>query len=881
MSQTHTHGQEQQQRRQQQDTNESGGGLRRRALFGALAAGAVAARITISPDAAQAAATTAATASSTTAGTSTDAATRAAQLVAQMTLDEKLAMVHGSGFASGAYAGSVPANTRLGIPQLVLGDGPDGVGNGSVGVTQWPAAANQASSWDVDLIDDFGKAYGAEQAGKGRNIALAPTINILRRPNWGRAFETYTEDPHLNGALAASLIAGVQSNHVIATVKHFAGNNQEVARTTINDIVSRRALETIYYPGFRSAVQQGGVGAVMGSYNKINGYYACENAASLTDALRGEWGYTGFVMSDWYATHSTVAAANAGLDMEMPDDSFFGAALKTAVQNGQVSTATLDTMVTRILTSMLRIGLFEYPTPDPSTVVDTIVSTAAHLDLATRLSEQGTVLLKNDRGQLPLDPARLRSIAVIGDAASTNPKTAGGGSASVNASAAVVSPLAGITSRAGDGVTVTYARGTLGTAALTPIPSSALTPSSGSGNGLTGTYYPAADFTGTPIGTEVDGNLDFTGTPSIVGSATTWSAVWTGTLTAPATGDYRFCVSGGGTATLFVDGTTVVSFINGYDAVFNGLIHLTAGSHAIRVTFTPTTADYFSGSGLQVGWQPQEDLLIAEAVAAARAADVAIVVVGDATSEGMDRYSLALPADQDKLIEAVAAVNPRTIVVLNTSAAVLMPWLNRVPSVLEAWYGGQNAGTALASILFGDVNPSGKLAHTFPASDQQGPARTTAEYPGADGNVHYDEGILVGYRWYDAKDLKPLFAFGHGLSYTTFRYSDLQVGEPDRNGDVRVSVTVANTGRRAGAEVAQLYLSSPEAADEAPKQLKGFTKVSLQPGERRELTFALDRQDFATWSDAAGGWTVFPGRYTVQVGAASDDLHLRGQVAIS
>ena len=842
----------------------------RRAFVGAVATGAVTARLAV-----------AGAAQAQTVESAQSAAGRAQQFVAQMTLDEKIAMVHGAGFpVTGAYAGEIPANTRLGIPALILGDGPDGVGNGSVGVTQWPAGANQASTWDVNLVGAFGRAYGAEQAGKGRNVALAPTINILRRPNWGRAFETYTEDPYLNGAMAVALIAGVQSNHVIATVKHFAGNNQEVQRTTINDVVSRRALETIYYPGFRAAVQQGGVGAVMGSYNKVNGYYSCENPAALTGALRQEWGFTGFVMSDWFATHSTVASATAGLDMEMPDDEYFGDTLKSAIESGDVPAATLDSMVGNILTSMLRIGLFDYPTPDPSTVANTNVSTAAHLELATSLSEQGTVLLKNDRALLPLDPRHVRSIAVIGDAASTNPKTAGGGSAVVNPSQPVVSPLAGMTARAGSGVTVTYARGTLGTGALTPIPSSALIPASGTGNGLTGTYYPTADFTGTPIATQVDANLDFTGTPSVVGSATTWSAAWTGTLTAPATGDYRFCVSGGGTATLEIDGTTVVSFLNGYDAVFNGLIRLSAGSHAIRATFTPTTADYFSGSGLQVGWQPQEDLLIAEAVAAARAADVAIVVAADATSEGMDRYSLALPADQDKLIAAVAAVNPRTIVVLNTSAAVLMPWLGHVPAVVEAWYGGQNAGSALAAILFGDVNPSGKLAHTFPASDRQGPARTPAEYPGVDGDVHYDEGILVGYRWYDAKDLRPLFAFGHGLSYTTFRYNDLRIGVPDKQDRVRVSVTVANTGRRAGAEVAQLYVSSPAAAEEAPKQLKAFAKVALSPGERRSLSFTLDRTAFSAWSDAAGGWTLFPGRYSIQVGGSSDDLPLRGNVLL-
>jgi beta-glucosidase len=851
--------------------------LSRRGFVGAVAAGAAIAAVAAEAPAARAAPAPSAPVS----GTATAAAARARQLVAQMTLDEKIAMVHGQGFpTTGTYAGSVPANARLGIPALILGDGPDGVGNGSVGVTQWPAAANQASTWDAALVGAFGRAYGAEQFGKGRNVALAPTINILRRPNWGRAFETYTEDPYLNGVLAAALIQGVQQNHVIATAKHFAGNNQEVQRFTVNDVVSRRALEEIYYPGFKASVQQGGTGAVMGAYNKVNGLYSCENPAALADALRGEWGFTGFVMSDWFATHSTAASANAGLDMQMPDDSFFGAALKAAVQGGQVPAAQLDTMVADILTSMLRIGLFDHPAPDPASVASADVSTAQHLDLATRLSEQGTILLKNDRALLPLDPRRIRSVAVIGDAASTNPKTAGGGSAAVTPSQPVVSPLAGITARAGGRVTVTYARGTLGTGVLDPIPSSALTPASGTGHGLTGTYYATADFTGTPLGTEVDANLDFTAAPAIVGSAGTWSAVWTGTLTAPAAGDYRFCVSGGGSATLSIDGTTVVTFVNGYEAVFNGLIHLTAGAHRVKATFVPTAADFFSGSGLHVGWQPQEDLLVAEAVAAARAADVAVVFAADATSEGMDRHTLALPADQDRLIAAVAAANPRTVVVLNTSAAVLMPWLDRVPAVLEGWYGGQNAGTALARILFGDVNPSGKLAHTFPASDHQGPARTADEYPGDGTNVYYDEGILVGYRWFDAKGLRPLFAFGHGLSYTTFRYGDLRVGAPDRNGRVQVSATVTNTGSRSGAEVAQLYLSSPAAADEPPKQLKAFAKVTLAPGQSTPVGFTLDRAAFSAWSDRAGGWTVFPGWYGIAVGGSSDSLPLRGRVRI-
>ncbi|MBR7833462.1 glycoside hydrolase family 3 C-terminal domain-containing protein [Actinospica durhamensis] len=827
-----------------------------------------------------------ATFSSTAASPAVDAAhARAVDLVGQMSLDDKIALVHGIGFGGGGdYAGATVANTALGIPALILGDGADGVGNGATGVTQWPVDANQASTWDPELVQTYARAMGAEHRAKGRSVALGPTVNILRRPTWGRAFETFTEDPYLNGQLAVAAIRGIQQEKVIATVKHFACNNQEVLRNSINVVVSRRALEEIYYPAFKAAVQQGGVGAVMAAYNQVNGYYNCENEAGLTGALRDEWGYAGFVMSDWFAQHSTVASAQAGLDMEQPDDSYYGAALKSAVQVGTVSTATLDAMVTRILTSMIQVGVFDDPPVDPSTVDSLDVASAEHLALATKLSEQGTVLLKND-GVLPLDARRLRSIAVIGDAASTNPKTGGLGSPAVNPSTAVVTPLQGITARAGAQVDVTFTQGTLGLAALTTVPGSALTPASGSGNGLTGTYYATDDFSGTPLGTEVDPGLDFTATPALVGSATTWSAQWTGTLAAPAAGDYRFSVTSSGNVVLKIDGHTVVTYTSGYESVFNGLIHLAKGPHAIEVSYVNTGTSFFGfvpPMSLQVGWQPQEDLLIAAAAAAARAADVAVVYAYDYASEGMDRSTLALPADQDRLIEAVAAANPRTIVVLNTSGAVLMPWLDRVAAVFEAWYGGQTAGTAIASLLFGDANPSAKIAHTFPASDAQGPARTTDEYPGNGTDVYYNEGILVGYRWYDANNLTPLFPFGHGLSYTQFRYGDLRVDDSRARGKgpVSVSVSVTNTGRVAGAEVAQVYLGNPRAAGEPPKQLKAFQKAYLQPGERRTLSFQLDQDDLSVFNEASSSWTVVPGTYTVAVGGSSADLPVRASFRI-
>src|SRR6195952_2360523 len=581
---------------------------------------------------------------------------RPALLVGQMTLDEKITLVHGAGYPlplnSAGYAGVVPANTRLGIPALYLADSPVGVGNGSTGVTQWPDSANLASTWDTSLAKSYGVAYGAEQAGKGHNIALSPTVNILRLPLWGRAPETFSEDPYLTGQSAASEIKGIQSQHVIATVKHFVANNQEVLRSSVNANVSQRALNEIYEPAFRAAIEQGDVGAVMCSYNRVNGTYACQNGELLTDTLRDAWRFDGMVMSDWGALHDTVQAAKAGLDLEMPgtaDDahptfidqlfgSFFNTKLKAAVLDGSVSVKTLDGMVTHILTAMFRIGLFDHPLADPATVKDADVSTPAHLALATKLAESGAVLLKNSSATLPLTSShKVRSLAVIGDAAE-HPITAAGGSAVVTASAPVITPLAGITTRAArTGIAVTHSQGTLGLAALPAVPASAF------GAGLTVSYYATNDLTGAAVATATVPNLDVTGNPPPVASLPVWSARYTGTITAPATGSYRFSLSAGANVQVWIDGHRVVDYTPMREAVRNGLIDLTTGSHSIRVEVTPfqatlVTVDAFAVTpGLHLGWQPQEDKLVAQAVAAARRADVAVVVVSDATAEGMDR----------------------------------------------------------------------------------------------------------------------------------------------------------------------------------------------------------------------------------------------------
>ncbi|MEU7834100.1 glycoside hydrolase family 3 C-terminal domain-containing protein [Nonomuraea sp. NPDC049129] len=785
---------------------------------------------------------------------------RAERMLARMTLDEKIAMLHGVGFEFGkGYAGRIPGNTRLGIPAIYLADGPNGVANGSTGITAFPAAINGSATWDTALMRRYGEAVGAEQAGKGHNVALAPTINIVRSPRWGRTFETFSEDPYLTARMATEEVKGVQSQGVIAMPKHFAANNQETDRGKVDVRVSERALNEIYYPGFRAAVRDGGARSVMCAYPKVNGTYACENGDLLRGALKDAMAFTGFVVSDWGATHSTVASADAGLDVEMPGSTYFGDALKQAVAAGQVTVAAIDDKVRRILSAMYRTGLFDRDyTPRDE------VSTPAHRELARGLAEQGMVLLKNERGVLPLNKAR--SLAVIGDAAGDHATFYGGGSAALQPST-TVSPLAGLTARAGGGVTLNQARGTLGTGALPVLSGDLLRPASGDGPGLTATYYPAPDFTGDPVLTRVEPSVSFSTAPS--GVTGTWSARWTGTLTPPKTGGYRFSLNGSGQARLYIDGKLVAANHTEFGGIAHGLADLTAG-RTVSIKLEYSTAGSLFGAALQLGWAAPDPALPAEAVAAARRSDVALVFVNDAISEGADRDSLALPGDQDQLIEAVAAANPRTVVVLNTGAPSLMPWLNRVAGVLQAWYPGQEYGNAVAAVLFGDVNPSGKLPVTFPADDRQGPD-VAYGFPGDGTTVRYDEGLNVGYRWYDARRRRPLFPFGHGLSYTSFAYDNLRADSH------AVRVRVTNTGARAGAETAQLYLGFPSAAGEPPQQLKGFQKVWLRPGQSTVVTFPLDSAALSSWSPAAKRWVASHGVFTAAVGASSRDLRVTGQ----
>jgi beta-glucosidase len=804
-------------------------------------------------------------------------AVRAQGLVSQMTLDEKISLVHGTGFITGnGYTGFTPPIPRLGIPPFYLADGPNGVGNGATGVTAFPAAINNASTWDTRLLRRYGDVLGAEHAGKGNDVALAPTMNILRVPGWGRSFETFSEDPELAGAIGASEIRGIQSQGVIADAKHFAANNQETDRLTVNAVIGERALREIYTAQFAKAVQDGGVRSIMCAYNKVNGPYACENPHLLSDILKGDLGFRGFVVSDWFATHSTAPAANAGLDLEMPggdtifgnpapEREHFGADLKAAVQNGQVPEARLDDMVQRILTARIEEGQLDRTTMGSH---DAVVTSQEHQDFAEQLSEQGSVLLKDGGGVLPIDDHQTDSVAVIGAAAQTAPVYTGGGSATVVPSG-TVTPLEGIRDRAGGNVDVTYAQGTAGTQEPPVAPSSTLAPGSGTGPGLNAEYFTSSDLSGTPAITRIDPTVQVTGNPA--GLSGTWSARWTGTFTPTVSGLQRFSLNGSGTARLYLDDKLVLSTNN---QLTIAAVDLPAGTPvSIRVEYVNTSP--FGGlfpPSFRLGWSPPDPAQLKAAVDAARAADVAVVFLNDIRSEGADLPSIKLPGDQDNLVDAVAAANPKTVVVLNTGGPVLTPWRDKVAGIVEAWYPGQENGDAIASLLFGDVNPSGKLPATFPASDDQGPLTSPDRFPGVNGTVHYDEGLLVGYRWYDAQGQEPAFPFGHGLSYTTFSYGGLRVLPSIHRGGVVAKIRVANTGEREGAETVQLYVGFPPGAGEPPKVLKAFRKVQLDPGRRATVTLTLDRRDLSAWDTDRGRWVSPTGRYRLMVGSSSRDI---------
>ncbi|HXY39598.1 MAG TPA: glycoside hydrolase family 3 C-terminal domain-containing protein, partial [Vicinamibacteria bacterium] len=684
---------------------------------------------------------------------------RADQLLAQMTLDEKLQLVHGGAAADWwnhtlphGGAGWVPGIPRLGIPDLYLADGSVGLGNAAGPATALPSSIASAASWDLDLAYQYGKVIGAESRARGINVNLGGNVNLAgREPRCGRTFETKGEDPVLAGRIAGAHLKAIQDQHVIAGVKHFALNDQETGRTTADVRVDERSARESDLLAFEVALSGSDAQSVMCSYNLLQSDWACESAFLLDGVLKGDWGFRGFVMSDWDATHTTAKAAQAGLDQEQPDSLFFGADLKQAMQGGQVPQSRLDDMVHRILRAMSAAGLFENPVTVGS------IDAAAGATAAQQAEEQGAVLLKND-GLLPLDPA-LPSIAVIGSHADIG-VLSGGGSAQV-----------------------------------TPIGGPALTE---------GTPCPPC-----------------------------WSQV-------------------------------------------------------MWVPSSPLNAIRARAASAQVRFDAGTDP--ASAAALASASTVAVVLASQWESEGMDRPSLNLvdvihggAIDQDAVITAVARANPRTVVVIESGGAVAMPWLGGAGAVLAAWYPGQKGGEAIAGILFGAVDPSGKLPITFPARVEDLPRPQIPAPAGGSAPFVVDytiDGASVGYKWFDSRGVTPLFPFGFGLSYTTFALSNPQLAATV-SGDVgfQLGVDVQNTGSRTGAEVAQVYLGLPSATGE-PKRLVGWRKVTLAPGATQRVTVDVRASDAAHslsyWDTTGRAWHVASGAYTVYVGNSSRNLTTAG-----
>jgi beta-glucosidase len=803
---------------------------------------------------------------------------RIEHLLAQMTLEEKVSILAGAD-----HWRTVPVE-RLGIPAIKVTDGPVGArgskARGGPTSACFPAGVALAATWNTDLVRRVGEALGEEVKAKSAHILLAPTVNIHRSPLAGRNFECYSEDPYLTGRMAVAYITGLQSQGVGACIKHFVCNDSEFERFSISSEVSERALWEIYLAPFRTAIGEAKPWAVMSAYNSLNGIDCSENEYLLLDILKGEWQFDGIVMSDWFGTYSPNVAPG-GLDLEMPGPArWMGEHVLEAVRADKLDVDVVDDKVRRLLRTIGRAGAFEQPAEPAERAIDK----PKHRSLAREAAGEAIVLLKNAEGILPLEVGGIQSIAVIGENAE-RAQVLGGGSAHVSPHY-VVSPLEGIRNRVGETVQVGYEIGCTIHRRSPLVDSAWLTTEEGSQNGLTVDFYDNLEILGSPVYTTVTENVELVwfGESALGINLHSFSARLSGRFTAPKTGKHKFSLMCVGSGRLAVDGKWLIDEWG--DASSGELWERSVEVDLEAGQSYPILIEYGWAGGarwraLSLGCLPPipADPIQRAAVLAAQS-DVAIVFAGltdEWESEGHDRTDMELRGDQVVLIERVVAANPNTIVVLNTGAPVTMDWLDRVPAVIQAWYPGQEAGNAIADVLFGDVNPSGKLPTTFPRRLQDNPAYIN--YPGENGKVHYGEGIFVGYRYYDKKEVPPLFPFGHGLSYTKFSYSNLVLSSAQVPADeeILICVDVENQGFRAGKEVVQLYIQDVASSLMRPeKELKAFAKVRLEPGQRKTVTFEVGGDALSFYDPARQCWVAEPGEFKVLVGSSSKDIRLVG-----
>ncbi|HEX6424837.1 MAG TPA: glycoside hydrolase family 3 C-terminal domain-containing protein [Acidimicrobiales bacterium] len=820
-----------------------------------------------------------------------------------MTLDEKAALT------AGVDMWSTAAVPRLGIPAVRLTDGPNGARGAHLGPTGptaacLPCGSALGATWSPDVVAAVGGVIGSEARAKGARVLLAPTVNLHRSPLAGRNFECYSEDPLLSGRLAAAFVRGAQAEGVATTVKHLVGNDAEYERYTISSDIDERALREFYLRPFEIAVREGGALGVMTSYNRVNGRWCTEQPELLAGILRGEWGFDGFVVTDWFGVTGTAASATAGVDLEMPGPArAFGPALAAAVRAGKVDEAAVDAQVTRLLGVLDRIGALDDEGPGDETAIDR----PEHRRVARRAATESTVLLAND-GLLPLDRATLRTVAVIGPNAD-RAQIMGGGSAAVRPHY-LVTPVEALRAALGDGVTVVHERGCDNRKATPVLGGRGTAAPDGAGKGLAVDWFAGPDLAGEPAHHSHVPAADVFGLePPVPGLGDGgWSFRAHTTLTPDVTGTHTFTLVQAGRGRVTVGGTTLV---DGFarrlprGTAYYGLgsveveatVDLVAGEPVEVVVEFAT--DRPSGA-LRVGHRaPEPDDLLDRAVAAAAGADAAVLVVGTTgewESEGTDRPTMDLPGRQDELVRRVLAANPDTVVVVNAASPVTMDWAPAARAVVQIWFGGQEMAAGLADVLVGDAEPAGRLPTTVPIRLEHNPSY--GNFPGERGHVRYGEGVLVGYRWYEARQLPVRYPFGHGGSYTTFALGVPSLSSPTfaaGTGDrLTVSVPVTNTGARRGAEVVQVYVSptAPRLV-RPPKDLAGFAKVWLDPGETAAVEVVLDDRSFACWDPglperdelarrAAAvpmadrnrapdhpGWRVDPGAYALHVGRSA------------
>jgi len=797
---------------------------------------------------------------------------RVEDLISKMTLEEKIGLLGGTGFASKPIK-------RLGIPELTMTDGPLGVRWGES--SAFAGGIGAAATWDTALVNMLGSAIGREVKAKGRDVILGPEVNIARLPMGGRNFECFGEDPYLESRLAVNYIKGVQKEGVAATVKHFAVNNQEYERMFVNVEVTPRALNEIYLPAFKASVTEADVLCIMAAYNKLNGTYCAENDYLLKKKLKDEWGFKGLAMSDWGAVHSSISTAKSALDLEMPTGKFLNdSTLLGAVKNGEVSKQVINDKVRRILTVIFKLGLFDHPRkPEPQ-----LLNSKQNQEVALEVASEGIVLLKNEDGILPLQKDKIKSIAVIGPNA-VFARTGGGGSAHVTPIFSV-DPLSALKTKLGSKVKINYALGVEFEGDAVPVDSKYLFAPDGKSHGLLGEYFTNQDLKGSSAFTRTDKQIDFTwgsSSPKDGFPENHFSVRWTGYLQVPQSGNYNLNIISDDGCRFFVDGQQVV----------NDWTNHSAEGHAYKIALEANKKykvriEYYDNIGnaeCVFSWSKTGTDLMKDAVNAAANSDAAVLFVGTSAqyeTEGRDRDNLILPGNQDELINEVAKVNKNVIVVLTTGSPVLMDkWQGNVKGILETWFAGEEIGNAVADVLLGNFNPSGKLPITFPKRWEDCSAYKT--YKVQDSVSDYTDGIFVGYRWFDKNNIVPLYPFGYGLSYTKFEFNNLNVNETSKDGKpvYKVTFDLKNTGKTAGAEVAQLYVSAIEPKIErAPKELKSFTRVQLNPGESKYVEMTIDKDAFAYYSTAKKGWAVDPGKYEIMIGNSSRDIRLKDTITL-